>query len=118
MIFIIMRKKLIITESQFTKLKNFINENEVHTSIVKQMKQELDANYTPTEKYLRKGGDYWSTPMITVKVDGEVISPKSLFEYLSYKYKVSDDFTKQVIQDWMFGHITDDYRLSKNVPIN
>ena len=33
------------------------------------------------------------------------------------KYKTGDEFTKQVIRDWMYGNITDDYRLSKNVPL-
>ena len=112
-----MKRKVIITESQLEKLKEFIIESEVYTSIVKQMKDELDSNYTPTQSYVRSGGEYMSKPMITVKVDGEVISPKALFDYLKYKYQVSDEFIKQVIKDWMFGRISDTYQLSKNIPI-
>jgi hypothetical protein len=56
--------------------------------------------------------------MIMVKADQEVITPKSLYEYLKYKYKMGEEFTKQVIRDWMYGKITDDYRLSKNTPMN
>jgi len=56
--------------------------------------------------------------MILVKVDEEIITPKSLYEYMKYKYKMGDEFTKQVIRDWMCGTISDDYSLSKNVTMN
>jgi hypothetical protein len=112
-----MKTKLIITESQLERLKTYILESDVQSSIIKQMKAELDANYTPTEQYAREGGEYHNMPMVTVKVDKEIISPKALFDYMKFKYKMGDEFTKQVISDWMFNKITDDYSLSKNVPI-
>ena len=111
-------KKIIITESQYERLRMKLNEGGVHASIVKQMKEELDTNYEPIEKFVREGGEYFEKPMIMVKADNEAITPKSLFEYLKYKYKVGGEFTKQVIRDWMYGKITDDYHLSKNVSIN
>jgi phosphomannomutase len=70
------------------------------------------------EKFVREGGDYHSQPMIMVKADEESITPKDLFEYLKHKYKMGDDFIKQVIRDWVHGEITDDFRLSKNVALN
>jgi hypothetical protein len=112
-----MKKRLIITESQLNMLKLSLNEN-AHSSLVKRMKEELDMNYTPIEKFVREGGEYYEKPMVMVKADEEAITPKDLFEYLKYKYKVGEEFTKQVIKDWMFGKITDDYRLSKNVALN
>ena len=50
-----------------------------------------------------------------VKLDEEIISPKDLYEYLKTKFEMGDDFTKQIIQDWMFNKISEDYQLSKNV---
>lgn len=114
-IFIGMKKKLIITESQLTRLKHFISESTVHSSIVKRMKEELDANYTPTENFVREGGDYKPMKMVKVNLDEEIISPKDLYEYMQFKYKTNEEFTKQVIRDWMFGKISDDFQLSKNV---
>ena len=76
-IFIDMKNKLIITESQLTRLKHFISESTAHSSIVRQMKEELDANYTPTENFVREGGDYKPMKMIKVNLDDEVISPTS-----------------------------------------
>ena len=116
-IFIDMKRKLIITESQCKRLEQYIQESTVYSSIVKRMKEELDLNYAPIEKFVREGGEYFSEAMIMVKADEEVITPKALFEYLKYKYKMGDDFIKQVVRDWVDKKITDDYRLSKNVPL-
>jgi len=110
-----MKKKLIITESQY---KRIIVESNVYSGIVKQMKEFLDKNYEPAEKFVREGGEYFEKPMIMVKADEEIISPKDLYEYMKYKFKTGDDFTKQVIKDWMFNKITDNYSLSKNVSLN
>lgn len=110
-----MKKKLIITESQF---KRIISEADIHGGMVKQMKEFLDKSYEPVEKFVREGGEYFEKPMIMVKADEEIISPKDLYEYMKYKFEMGNDFTKQVIRDWMFNKITDDYQLSKNVAMN
>jgi hypothetical protein len=117
-IFIDMKKKLIITEGQLERLRTNLKEGTIHSNIVKQMKEELDMNYEPVEKFVREGGEYFEKPMIMVKADQEVITPKSLYEYLKYKYNMGEEFTKQVIRDWMYGKITDDYRLSKNISMS
>ena len=111
-----MRKKLIITENQLTKLKDNLTET-AHSSMVKKIKEELDANYTPIMKMIRQGGDYKHQPMLEVKVDGEAISPEALFKYLNSKYIVGEEFIQQVIRDWVDNKITSDYRLTKNVPL-
>lgn len=113
-----MKTKLIITESQLERLKCSLNESVVHSNMVKRMKEDLDKNYQPIEKFVREGGEYASQPMIMVTADEETITPKDLYEYLKYKYKMGEDFTKQVIRDWVDGKITDDFRLSKNVALN
>jgi hypothetical protein len=113
-----MKKKIIITESQMNRLSVNLVEDSAHSVMVKQMKEELDSNYEPVAKFVREGGEYFEKPMITVKADNEVITPKSLYEYMKYKYKVNDEFIKQVISDWMFNKITDNYGLSKNVSLS
>lgn len=109
-----MKKKLIITESQLSRILN-INESTVHSTMVKKIKEFLDYGYEPSQAFVREGGEYFEKPMITVKLDDETISPKDLYEYLKEKFKMGDDFTKQVIEDWMFNKISEDYQLSKNV---
>ena len=110
-------KKIKITEQQYKKLEMTLSENAVHTNLVKQIKTELDANYLPTMKFVRKGGEYTEQPMVMILADEEIISPESLYDYVKYKYKVKDEFIKQVISDWMFGKIGDNFILSKNVSL-
>lgn len=112
-----MKKRLIITEAQLQRLKLNITEGSAHSRVVKQMKEELDMNYAPIEKFVREGGEYSEKPMIMIKADEEAITPKALYEYMISKYKMGEEFTKQVIRDWMYGNITDDHRLSKNVAL-
>lgn len=112
-----MKKRLIVTETQLGRLKQNIVEN-AHSSLVKRMKEELDMNYEPIAKFVREGGEYSEKPMVMVKADEEAITPKALYEYMKYKYKVGEAFIQQVIKDWMYGKITDDFRLSKNVPLS
>ena len=111
-----MKKKLIITETQLKNLTLKLNET-AHSSMVKKIKEELDANYQPIMKFIRQGGDYKNQPMLEVKVDGEAITPEALYKYLNRKYIVGEEFLQQVIRDWVDGTITDDYRLSKNVSL-
>lgn len=112
-----MKTKIIITESQYARLENLLLEVNAHSVAVRKVKELLDANYEPIEKFVREGGEYFEKPMIMVKTDNEVITPKSLYEYLKYKFGLGDDFTKQIIKDWMNGSITKNFGLSRNVPL-
>lgn len=110
-------KKIKLTESQLIRLESRLLENTAHSNLVKQIKTELDNNYKPTMKFVKKGGEYFEEPMILVLADEEIISAKSLFEYVKFKYKVNDEFIKQVISDWMYGKIDDSFTLSKNIAL-
>ena len=112
-----MSVKLIITESQYSKLLNHINESNQYHKLVEMLVSDLNSNYEPMIGIVREEGEYFETPMIKIKVDETEITPRELYEYFKKKYKLGDDFTKQVIQDWAFGKIKDN-QLSKNVPIN
>jgi len=113
-----MKKRIIIRESQFARLKANIVESSVYSTVIKRIKDELDANYEPANKFVRQGGEYSELPMIIIKTDNETISPKSLYQYLKYKYGVGNEFIKQIIRDWVSGKIGDDYQLSKNVTMD
>lgn len=112
-----MKKKLIITERQHELIKKVILESTYHEKMVETIKNDLDMNYEAMSAIMREGGEYFEKPMIKIKVDGEMISPRALYEYLKYKYKLGDDFIQQVIRDWAFG-VIDDNRLTKNVALN
>lgn len=109
--------KIIITEAQLRTIKTHINENGMFQALIEKMKRDLDLNYESMTGVVRQGGEYMDKPMIKIKADEEVITPKALYEYFLYKYKLSKDFTKQVITDWIFGRIVDN-KLTKNVSLS
>jgi hypothetical protein len=55
--------------------------------------------------------------MFKVNLDEELISPSALYEYLKNKYNMGEQFTQQVIRDWVDNKITNEFMLSKNVPL-
>ncbi len=112
-----MSVKLIITENQYKKILNHLNENGIHQKLVAELVADLNMNYEPMLGVVRENGEYTEEPMIKIKVDEEGITPRELFEYFKKKYKLGDSFIQQVIQDWMFKNIKDN-QLTKNVPIN
>lgn len=112
-----MRKKIIITESQLKTLKQNIFEVNAHSHMVKTLKEFLDEYYERVDTFVREGGEYFNEIMIKNKIDEELMSAKSLFEYMKYKFDVNEEFIKQVIRDWVSGTINDDYQLTKNVPL-
>ena len=117
-IFISMKKKLIITESQLARLKQILTEASATALMVEKMKKDLDSHYTISNLYVKEGGEYSDAPMIKINIDGELISPKDLYETMKYKYNKSREFTEQVIRDWFDNKITKNYMLSKNVPLD
>ena len=116
-IFISMGKKLIISEKQLALIANLINEDNGHQLMVSKIVDNLNLNYEPSFGTYKKGGEFFETPMLHNKVTKEMVTPKSLFDYLNYKYKVGEDFIKQVIRDWFDGFIDKSNRLSKNVKL-
>jgi hypothetical protein len=112
-----MAKRLIITERQLGVIKNYLTENNSHENLVELLVNDLNSNYEPMIGIVREEGEYFENAMIKIKVDEDTITPKQLFEYFKKKYKLGDDFTKQVIKDWMLGTI-DGNKLSRNVAIN
>lgn len=112
-----MGTKLIITERQLKLIKQHLNENDAHGHLVEMLVSDLNSNYEPMIGIMREDGEYFNKPMVKVKVDESSITPGELYEYFIKKYKLGEEFTKQVIRDWMFGSIKGN-KLSKNVPIN
>lgn len=119
-IFIDMKKRLIITESQLIRLKANLSESASVPIVVKKIKDELNRNYAPITKYIRKGGEYFEKPMIMIKADEEAITGKQAMDWLKSKLGYDSDkdaVIKQTIIDWVDGKIGDDNTLSKNVTI-
>lgn len=112
-----MRKKLIISESQYDMLNAYISEVSDHQVFVEKIVKDLNDNYKKAVETYREGNEYKKRKVFEIIVDGDIITPKDLLEYLKYKYEVGEGFLKQVIDDWCNDRIVDN-SLSKNVSIN
>jgi len=114
-----MGKRIIIREGQLKTLVGHIKENSDHTTMVKNIQDDLDKNYSPEVMTQRQGGEYFEKPSFVIKADGSMTTGKNLLRYLSMKYgdMVGDIFIKQVIRDWADDSIRDGY-LSKNVSMS
>lgn len=112
-----MGKRIVITESQLSRIKKIISEDNSHQILVQELVKDLDKNYEPMLGIMRENGEYFEKPMVKIKVDNRSITPYELYEYFKGKYNLGESFIKQVISDWMYGRIKDNM-LSKNVPIN
>ena len=113
-----MKRKLIVTESQYNRLlKPTLNESDFHI-ILDDVLEDLNKNYESVTAVVRDYHDYNEQSKIKVKVDGSVISPKDLLEYLKYKYHgvCGENFLKQVIDDWYHDRIKNGM-LSKNITL-
>lgn len=112
-----MARKVLISESQLKMLSNYICENDSHSTMVRRIVADLDLNYEPSKGTYKKGGEYHEEPMVLNKVNQELMTAKSLFDYMKYKYDFGDEFIQQVINDWFKGNLTDSDKLSKNTPV-
>ena len=110
-----MKNKLIISESQFYRLKLNLKENSPHSVMVEQIKNELDSNYEIVEKFIQNDIDYTSKIMFKIKVSEEIIDVNDLITYMVDKHNVSEGFMEQLIKDWVDNKISSDNQLSKNV---
>lgn len=112
-----MATKVLISENQLKMLKDYICEADNHETMVRRVVADLDLNYEPSQGTYKKGGEYHEQPMVLNKVNQELMTAKSLFEYLKYKYKLGEEFLQQVINDWYKGNLVDSDSLSKNTPV-
>lgn len=112
-----MKKKLIISESQYDMLNAYISEASDHQVFVSEIVKYLNNNYKKAVETYREGNEYKKRKVFEIIVDGDIITPKDLLEYLKYKYNVGEGFLKQVIDDWCDDRIVNN-SLSKNVSIN
>lgn len=113
-----MKKKLIISEAQLNKLATYIAENTRYQHMVEIIVDDLEKNYRKAVETYEDvvSGDYQQRNVFEIKVSEEVIDPLALSEYIQKKYKVSEEFSQQILDDWCSGSINNGL-LSKDVNI-
>jgi|TARA_R110001592_G_scaffold255196_5_gene518725 hypothetical protein len=114
-----MKKKLIISEKQLKGLTTHVLENTRYQHMVEVIVNDLEKNYKKAIETREDivAGDYVEKKVFEIKVSGEIIEPLALSEYIQKKYKVSEKFSQQILDDWCSGSINNGL-LSKNVTID
>ena len=112
-----MTRKVLISESQLKMLKDYICETDNHDIIVRRIVADLDLNYEPSQGTYKKGGEFYEESMVLNKVNQELMTAKSLLDYLKYKYKLGEEFLQQIVNDWYKGNLTNSTTLTRNIPL-
>ena len=101
-----MSKKVIINKRQMGVIKNHINETVANVRLKNRIQDFLESDYEATGGVERMGNEFYTKAFIKKKIDGEMISPKSLSDYLKHKFVGID---KSVIKDSLEGWYHGDY---------
>jgi len=81
-----MSKKIIITKRQLGIIKECINETESNVRLKNSIFNFLNNDYEPSGGVKKMGNEFYDTALIKKKIDGEVITPKALCDYLVHKF--------------------------------
>lgn len=113
-----MGKKLIITEQQAKKIMRVLTESSDYQDLVDKIVEDLEKNYKKAIETYRDGvsGDYAQRAVFEVNVDGELIDPLNLSEYVQKKYHVGKKFSQQLLDDWCSNKINNGF-LSKSISV-
>ena len=101
-----MRKKLMVTERQLALITKEINETNSNVRLRNKIQDFLEADYEPSGGVKSIANEFYSTALIKKKIDGELITPKALCDYLENKF---DGLKKKDIIDSIEGWFHDDY---------
>jgi len=77
-----MKKKLMVTERQLALITKEINETNSNVRLRNKIQDFLEADYEPSGGVTEIANEFYSTPLIKKKIDGELITPKALCDYL------------------------------------
>lgn len=111
-----MGKRIKITEQQVGVIIDSIFEDNNRERMVGKISGFLNQNYEPTKGTYKQGGEYHETGMLINKVNDEMITIKSVFDYIKYKFEgISEEFIKQILVDFMKGNLSKNNNISSNV---
>lgn len=101
-----MKKKLIVTERQLALITKEINETNSNVRLRNKIQDFLESDYEPSGGVKKIANEFYNTALIKKKLDGELITPEALADYLSKKF---DGLKRKDIIDSIEGWFYDDY---------
>jgi hypothetical protein len=101
-----MGTKIMITEKQLRMITKLIGESAGNVRLKNQIFNFLKSDYIPSGGVKEIGNEFYNTALIKKKIDGEMISPQSLSDYIGNKF---DGLSKSDINDSIEGWFYGDY---------
>ena len=99
-------RKIKITENQLKVISNVILETKANVSLRNKLHKFLESDYEPNGGVKKLGNQFFDTPLIKKKIDGEIITPQILCSYMCDKFSGID---KSIIVDAIKGWFVGDY---------
>ena len=99
-----MGKKIIVNEAQMSAITSFINETIANVRLKNKIHRFLVADYEPSKGVKRLANEFYNEALIKKKIDGELITPKALCDYVSHKFNgLSKKEINDSIRGWYYG---------------
>lgn len=85
-------------------ITTFINENIANVRLKNKIHSFLVSDYEPSKGVKKLANEFYDQALIKKKIDGEVITPKALCDYLSHKFNgLSKKEINDSIRGWYYG---------------
>ena len=81
-----MGKKMMITKRQLGLIKESITETVANVKLKNSIFNFLNKDYEPSGGVKKMANEFYDTALIKKKIDGEIITPKALCDYLEHKF--------------------------------
>ena len=109
-----MGKRIKITEQQLSAIKRVIQETNANVLLKNKIFDFINSGYEVADGVKKLGNEFYDTPFIKKRVNGEIITPNALCDYLVDKFaglKRSEIINS--IEGWYYGDYDPDTGLRK-----
>jgi len=99
-----MGKTLKITDVQLGRIANLISETNANVLLKRKIFNFLDKDYEAIGGVKKLGNEFHGTNLIRKKIDGQLITPMALSDYLSHIFNgLSRESINDSISSWYYG---------------
>tara|TARA_R110000796_G_scaffold11198_4_gene37363 strand:+ start:8340 stop:8672 length:333 start_codon:yes stop_codon:yes gene_type:complete len=109
-------RKIKITENQLKVISKVILETKANVSLRNKLHTFLEDDYEQNGGVKKMGNQFFDTPLIKKKVDGEIITPQTLCSYMCDKFSgVAKSIVIDAIKGWFIGDYNKETGMRKKV---
>ena len=85
-------------------IKDHINETMANIRLRNRIHEFLNADYEPSGGVEELANEFYPKALIKKKINGDIITPESLYEYMKHKFTgVDESILKDCLEGWYNG---------------